>query len=531
MTEQQIVARSIVRSSLGIAAISLVLLALNLAAQASIASRFGISSELDAYWLAFTIAISLAGFYGTVIADPFLPRFVRIEPSEARDRFASAVLAWTLLIGVLITAAVLLAGPAVGRLAAPGFDAAQDAQARRLILLLAVFPALLFLISFATGLLAAAKVFAAPRAVALAGPAAVLTVVVTQSERWGVEAIAAGALLGGVVQALLLAVLLWRSEIRIRLTRSLLDPAVRGLARAAIPLLVIALATIVSTLIDRSAASTLGEGAVSVLSYGEGIQSRLLVLLFLPVAAVVYPYLAEAQREHEFNQRFAFATRFALALLVPAAVFIGVFSELTVDILLRRGAFTLDQTLAVAPVLTVFMAGLIPYALSLLAVRGVLVRGRLWQLSALSVTVVLVKAAAMPWFARQWGVEGIAAFTSVSSLVVLAATLRFMFGSIAPIRGWLADVLPYVARVAVAVTLAIAAAIAIDAVTPFEGELVAGPGWAPPGLRAVTSEFVRLAVAGVLFLAIVGVAYQLLGVVTLQQLRRGLRDTPPGDRR
>jgi putative peptidoglycan lipid II flippase len=293
-----------------------------------------------------------------------------------------------------------------------------------------------------------------------------------------------------------------------------------------LPLLINATATIVSALIDRSAASTVGEGAISVLSYGEGIQSRLLVLLFLPVAAVVYPYLAEAQREDDFNERFAFATRFALALLVPAAVFTGFFSELAVDILLRRGAFTLDQTLAVAPVLTVFMAGLVPYAISLLAVRGVLVRGRLWQLSALSVAVVLVKAATVPWFARQWGVEGIAAFSALSSLVVLAATLRFMFGSLAAMRAWLAAVLPYAARIAVAVTVAITAALIVDAVTPFTGELLAGPGWAPPGLRALTAEFVRLAIAGVLFLAIVGLAYQWLGVVTVRQVLRGLQDSP-----
>lgn len=526
MADQQVVARSIVRSSLGVAAISLVLLALNLAAQAAIASRFGISGELDAYWLAFTIAISLAGFYGTVVADPFLPRFVRIESSEARDRFASAVLAWTLLIGVLITAAVLLAGPAVGRLAAPGFDAAQDAQARRLILLLAVFPALLFLVSFATGLLSAAKVFAAPRAVALAGPAAVLLVVVTQSARWGVEAIAAGALLGGVVQTLLLAVLLWRGAVRIRLTRRLLDPAVRGLATAATPMFVSAVAIIVGALIDRSAASTLGAGSVSVFSYGEGIQSRLLVLLFLPIATVVYPYLAEAQREDDFNQRFAFATRFALALLVPVAVFTGLFSELAVDILLRRGAFTLDQTRAVAPVLAVFMAGLIPYALSLLAIRGVLVRGRLWQLSAVYVVTALVKAAAMPWFARQWGVEGIAGFAALSSVTTLAVTVRIMFGSFAEAGRWLVAVLPYAARIAAAVAIAIAAALAIDAVTPFEGELVAGPDRAPPGLRALTSEFVRLLVAGTLFLAVVALGYQRLGVVTVRQIRRGLSGAP-----
>lgn len=526
MADQRVVARSIVRSSLGVAAISLVLLALNLAAQASIASKFGTSGELDAYWLAFAITISLAGFYSTVIADPFLPQFVRTGTPEAREQFASAVLVWTLAIGVLITVAVALLGPAVARLAAPGFEAAQDEQARRLIVLMAALPALLFLVIFATGLLGAAKVFAAPRAVTLAGPAAVLIVVVTQSSRWGVEAIAAGNLIGAAVQALLLAVLLWRSEVRIRLTRRLLNPAVLGLATAMLPLLINATATIVSALIDRSAASTVGEGAISVLSYGEGIQSRLLVLLFLPVAAVVYPYLAEAQREDDFNERFAFATRFALALLVPAAVFTGFFSELAVDILLRRGAFTLDQTLAVAPVLTVFMAGLVPYAISLLAVRGVLVRGRLWQLSALSVAVVLVKAATVPWFARQWGVEGIAAFSALSSLVVLAATLRFMFGSLAAMRAWLAAVLPYVARIGVAVTVAITAALIVDAVTPFTGELVAGPGWAPPGLRALTAEFVRLAIAGVLFLAIVGLAYQWLGVVTVRQVLRGLRDSP-----
>ena len=451
----------IVRNSVLVGLLSVAGLALGIASQAVIAAKFGTSGSLDAYWVALTVVAYTTGMYGTAVIDPFIPVYAR-QDKERQQHFLDACFTWTLLLGGAVILLTYLTAPLLTATAGSGFGATQLGESKRLVVILLTFPFLTYVVQFSTAVLFIIKAFTVPRSLALISPLLTISILQWKAVDWGVSALAWATLLGLAVQAALLLMLVRRANLRVGLTIRLLDPAMLALLKTSLPLLIAALITVVGLFLERSVASNLGDGAIAAIGYGQVLSARLVGVVFVPISTVVYPYLSDAWNSSEFGHRLGFALKFSILLLIPVAMLVGVFSEVMIRLLFVRGQFTASDAVTVSRVLMVFMIGMVPLALNVLVIRGLIVKGKVWFVTGWSTIGLAFKFLLLGSFARVWGPAGIPLFSSVFGYFSLLVSLLVLLMLTDTDRKPITELLLFTFKVLIVGAVGIALALGAD---------------------------------------------------------------------
>ena len=308
----------------------------------------------DAFFVAFTIPNVLRQLLGEgAVQNAVLPVLVKIREqrgeTEAR-RFFSAVRGVSLLALVATTALGVGFAPALVSLFAGGYASVAGELERTVLLTRWVFP---YILCMGTAALGAAALNTHQRFVATSFAPGLLNVsfialALTLPPLLGAHgydpglALAAGALLGGVLQV----VAQWPSLKAIGYfgapSFALGDPGVREVGRRMAPLLVGMGVYYVDVVLARRFLSELGLGAQSYFSWAMRLCDFPQGIFVMALQAAALPSLARlAARSDrdELGRTFAFGMRLALFVAIPAtALFVGLAEPLVV-LLFQRGEF------------------------------------------------------------------------------------------------------------------------------------------------------------------------------------------------
>lgn len=399
-----------------------------------VASLFGASASLDAFWVAYSLPLLLPSLLATVVTVAFVPRFMAtLEGRHGPEAWAGANTFFTVVVGTSIAAAVAMyvyADALVGRLA-PGLDAATRGEAVALTRLLLPCVPLLTLSSVLSALGNARERFVLP---ALEGVLTNVTVIVSAlllARHYGVMALTLGVLAGFLLQA---GVLIFgnREDLRrsIRPRLALLHPDFRAPAAHLLPLFVGSAGSVLTGLINQYFLSHDGAGAISAMAYAAMFAFLPVEIFAQAVITTSYPALGRhfARRELDGAARaFAEGVRFLLLLTLPAAVLLVLFSEPLVALLLERGAFTAEKTAMTAQIAQVLALGLVFRASAYLSYRVLHAAARPWlqvAIGLLGVTTHLLLCLAWADSAGASGVAWAATLSMLqSALLAFAAAL------------------------------------------------------------------------------------------------------------
>ena len=362
------------RSSIGLVAVTVLNLAASYLREMLVAATYGASAVTDAYFSGLTFVMTLSDLLiSAALLTSFVPVLAPIvaeagETLARRRRLIGTAALATLGAGLAIgIAAWLLMGP-VMRVLLPGADPATQALAtaygRHLVWLL---PILSLMLLFSLALNAHGE-FALP---ALSWPVMNLTfvaVVAAFGHPGDGEVLTLAAVLGPLAGTLLLAGRLVRrgligferpdfttADVRLiwRLSRPMV--ATLGLG-SSVGLLM------VSHLLLRRYASGFGEGAVSALGYAFRIYEVPVTLAANTAGILLLPAAAKLHAAEE-RERIAAICRNALLwgtiLLAPAAVIAWVEADWIIEILLRRGRFSIFAAALMADALRGFAAAIL----------------------------------------------------------------------------------------------------------------------------------------------------------------------------
>ena len=111
--------------------VSLASQALAFVRQMLIAAYFGISRELDIYFVVYTVAAMIVFAFSTVFDSMLVPRLVRAREQGGEAVFqsqAAQIFKVSTGIGVLATVLMMIAVPVLTPLIGSGFDEAQRAE-------------------------------------------------------------------------------------------------------------------------------------------------------------------------------------------------------------------------------------------------------------------------------------------------------------------------------------------------------------------------------------------------------------------
>lgn len=359
-----------------IAFVSIVSKLLGFARETSLAAVFGATYATDAYLVAQTIPMLVFAAVGAALGNTFIPVFSQVRQDRGREaafRMASSVINATLVLSLgCVAVGEAFAGP-LAHLVAPGFQG--PVHALTVTMSRVMFPMVLFqgLSGILTGMLQTEGNFAVPALVSLAFNAVLIASILGLGPVFGIGAVAAGTVAAVAAQAVFQVPALVRLGYRWEPVLDLRDPGLRRIGALVGPVLVATAVGQLGLVVDRVLASSLAEGSVAALNYGNRLMGLVPGVFGLAIITVMYPTLAgfAAARDFaRFGRAFAEAAKMINFILVPVAVGMAVLRVPLVRLAFERGAFDAQATEATAWALLFFCVGVGVFTLRDMANRA-----------------------------------------------------------------------------------------------------------------------------------------------------------------
>lgn len=388
-----------------------------------LARQFGVSVDLDAFFIAYLLPSFLSDLFAGAIVVALVPLYVQThekDGSDAAQTLAANILVITTICSIAVAFLAWIFSPTLILMVAKSFP--QDHLRLASTLFLFVIPTLPLSVVSAIFI----SVLTARNRLALATVApgiaivVVTAVIVGFAKQWGIYSVAAGTTLGLVVQTLVLAIILKGPELRRLIVWKGFTPITRSFFRQ---IVIVAAGSFVINfidMIDQYSAGIIGPGNLSTLNYGNKFVLAVLGPASLAVSTAVLPHLSELVCEGDFvaaRQIVKTYSMMILAVTIPLTLLLVVWSPTIVRVLFERNAFTSYDTLQVTAVQRTFLLQ-IP-----LHVLGMLFVSLLWSLRANWVFLVinpiclLLKIWLNSALSTVYGVPGIGVATSITYAV------------------------------------------------------------------------------------------------------------------
>ena len=397
------------------------------------AFQFGTGRELDALLIAWALPTFFINVLGGSLQAALVPVYLDVLHREGRSAAAGLIGSLSvvyLLLLVLISLCLLSLSPWLLHGMGRGFSPTE------LVLCRHVFYVLLPIIIFSGmarlygGVLVAEDSFAVTTAATVATPLLSIACMLLFTGVIGIYSLAAGILLGALVEVAVLIWILSRKKIQLSFNWRGRTTALAQIGAQYFPVIAGSVLMAGTLLTDQAMAGMLPAGGVSTLNYANKMPALILGLTSTAIGTAVLPYFSRMVAATDWQGvRHTFRTYIKLILVttVPATLLLILFSKPIIHYLFERGAFTAADTQLVSWTQVCFLVQVPFYTLGILAVR---------LISALQANRILMWGSAISLalnavldylFMQKMGVAGIALSTSfvyVASFIYLFIMVR-----------------------------------------------------------------------------------------------------------
>lgn len=395
----------------------------------AVAYRYGVSDAVDAYQFTMTMATWLPVTIVGVLSVVLIPVLVRLRRADVAERnlFIRELQGWVGAAGIALALLTWFAWPQVVGVLGQGLSARVGDMTGQLLVAFAPVSALLLVAG-----ISAARLRAQERHVntLLDSVPAVATLawVMLAASADGVGPLLWGTLVGYAIQTVWLAWLAARADGGFwgapRLT--LQSPHWPELLGAAGVMLIGQVAMSFVGPLDQYAAANLGANANATLGYASRLLSLVLGIGAVSVGRAALPVLADVQARGDTARARGMALKWSVLMVAAgaAAVAVGwILAPWGVSVLFQRGAFTAENTQAVAHVFRWGLLQLPFYFGVLILVQLLASQNRYRVMAAIAVANFALKAVLNTVLAPRMGAAGIMLATSLMYLLSFACYL------------------------------------------------------------------------------------------------------------
>ena len=388
-----------------------------------VAQYFGVSVELDAYYLSLVIPTLLLGFVVGALQTGFMPvygSFIAHGDYEKAKSFRSAVL-W-LIVVISITFCFLLSqvSPYLMELLIAEGTPEVKKHATDIFQIVVYILALNATADYFALILNTHKQFLFAASAPLFN-VVVSTVFLFMFQNIGALALVYGLLLGLIVQTAIVLVVLVRNNLGFQFRCLFLTPELHRAWQLTLPILVGVALTNANFSIDQVMANMAGEGAVSILGYASRFHNVVTQAGIIGISTVLLPTLIRLVAQGALSEAFHLMYKlFIIVFFVSAFVVLLIFS-VGDDILTKlvvRGSFTHDNALQVFEVWGYYTLGLFPMACGIFYAKlyqALQLPGLITRLAIVSFVLNI----GLNWvLVNLFGVSGIAMATSLVYTIV-----------------------------------------------------------------------------------------------------------------
>lgn len=403
---------------------------LGLAREIITAALFGASSQLDAFYVAYTLAnLTRQLLAEGALSAAFVPVFSQTLVRDGKKHAASLArqaLSVLLIAGIVTVICGILLSPVLVKVMAPGFGGTKYGLAISLTRLMFPFLILMSLAALAMGVLNSLDSYFIPSVAPALSNVAFIVIVAFTGIKWGVWSLAVAVLAGGVLQFALQWI--WSAGVGVLLVPAkpdMSDKELRRMLTLFLPYAAGLSLNQVNPVISRMLASFLEDGSISVLNYANRIIQLPLGLFVIAISQAVLPELSRCSigMKDEFRAMIRDSIRFTLFVVLPATVGLVIISGPMVHLLFVRGAFDDWAWHSTSRALVMYALGLPGMACTTVIMRGLYAKSmpRDAMLVTLSSVLsnILLSFALMPLFS----------FAGLALATSLAFTISAFIGS------------------------------------------------------------------------------------------------------
>lgn len=416
-----------VRSAAVIAVITVLARAFSFGREIAAAAAFGVSADFDVFFIAFLVP-SFFIFAIVACAGPAMIPVLMMARHKDGEEALRALVARANGVGLIgfcgIGLLAALVSPIYLPLLAAHLTAEQMLLAQQWVLLLCLLIPLCGLAALWTAIANAQGSLALPASVPMLTPLVTILMLYVFAESYGVWALVIGALLGVLLELVLLGIVLHRR--RLLVAPRLKSTPGRGFEGAFAVLFCGAAILGLIPAADQAMAASIGPGAITGIMLGGRLVSLTGSIGALALGTAVLPAFAALAAQADWVALRGLVRRcvgLTLLLTVPVSVLIAWFSLPIVEIAFQRGQFTSDDAQHVATVQAFYILQTPAYLGWIVLARVLAAMRRTFLLLVLSAIAAALNVGLNSHFMQAYGVAGIAVATALVFCLLFLATL------------------------------------------------------------------------------------------------------------
>lgn len=317
-----------------------------------LSSVYGASVISDAFVVATTIPAVIMGMVATSVTTGYIPAYNRIK--KAKGEKGAKIFTYNLMTSIVVVALSFLVVGVIKpeifvKILASSFTGeAFDLTVRMTrISILCLIP--LSILSIHVAFLNANKKFLAAAVIGI--PMSAVTILFIYISKYtNVYFLAVGIVLSYTAQFFIVYLASKQIGFKYEFHRPFFTHEIKHMLILVLPLIIGTSAYQINTLVDRTVASGLGEGAISSLNYALRINGFIQGVFITTLLTVMYPIITEYASNRQFDQLKTTVrenVQVILFIVIPLIVGGMIYSRDIVKILFMRGAFdqnALDMT-------------------------------------------------------------------------------------------------------------------------------------------------------------------------------------------
>lgn len=414
----------VARATLGLMIVTMISKVLGFGRELALTYVYGASASSDAYITAVSIPTILFASVGTALATTFIPVFYEVDKIGGREKslkFANNVVNIVILITVTLAILGFIFAEPLVKIFAMSFTGEKlelTVEFTKIMIFGVIF---IGLSNIMTSWLQISGSFTIPGMIGFPYNIFIIGAIILSSNG-NTSIMAIGTLIGIASQFLFQLPFAIKNGYKYKLYINITDEYIKKMIWLIVPVFIGVGVNQMNAIVDRSLASTLGDGVITVLNSANRLNGFVLGLFISTIAAVIYPTLSKLSNENnkeKFAESVTQSVNTVILLIIPISVGAIVLAEPVVRIVFERGAFNSEATHMTAIALGGYSIGMIGFGLrdilskvfySLQDTKTPMVNGAL----AMGMNIVLNLI-----FIKFLGYAGLALATSLAALICI----------------------------------------------------------------------------------------------------------------
>ncbi|CEN91455.1 transmembrane virulence factor MviN family protein [[Clostridium] sordellii] len=329
---------------------------------------YGASNISDVYITSMSIPTILFATIGAAIGTTFIPLFFEIDNLKNRDealKFTNNIFNIVIILGVAISIFTFIFTQPVVKIFAMNFSGDKLSLAIDFTKIMIFGVLFIGLSNIMTAWLQINGDFSIPGMIGCPFNIFIMIGIILSS-RGNLNIMAIGTLIGLASQFLFQLPFAIKKGFRYKLYINLKDQYLKKMLKLILPVFIGVGVNQINTIVDKSLASTLQDGSITVLNSANRLNGFVLSLFIATIAAVIYPMLSRYSNENneeKFIESVSVSINSVVLLMIPVSIGAIALADPVVRVIFERGAFDVKAAHMTSVALICYSIGMLGFGI------------------------------------------------------------------------------------------------------------------------------------------------------------------------